>query len=48
MELIVINIGYDLGILSARVFVMMVLMALTTTLMTGPLLSVVDRVKRNS
>jgi len=35
MELIVINIGYDLGILSARVFVMMVIMALTTTLMTG-------------
>jgi Kef-type K+ transport system membrane component KefB len=39
MELIVINIGYDLGILSARVFVMMVLMALTTTIMTGPILS---------
>jgi Kef-type K+ transport system membrane component KefB len=39
MELIVINIGYDLGILSARVFAMMVLMALATTLMTGPLLS---------
>lgn len=43
MELIVINIGYDLGILSARVFVMMVLMALTTTLMTGPLLSILKR-----
>lgn len=43
MELIVINIGYDLGILSARVFVMMVLMALTTTLMTGPILSGLKR-----
>jgi Kef-type K+ transport system membrane component KefB len=40
MELIVINIGYDLGILSANVFVMMVLMALTTTIMAGPILSV--------
>ena len=45
MELIAINIGYDLGILSARVFVMMVLMALTTTLMTGPVLSVLNHLK---
>jgi len=35
----VLNIGYDLGILSARIFVMMVIMALTTTFMTAPLLS---------
>jgi Kef-type K+ transport system membrane component KefB len=40
MELIVLNLGYDLGILSARVFTMMVLMALVTTFMTGPLLLV--------
>ncbi len=39
MELIVINIGYDLGILSARIFVMMVIMALVTTIMTGPCLA---------
>jgi len=39
MELIVLNIGYDLSILSPQVFTMMVLMALVTTLMTGPLLS---------
>jgi Kef-type K+ transport system membrane component KefB len=39
MELIVLNIGYDMGILSARVFTMMVLMALVTTFMAGPLLS---------
>ena len=39
MELIVLNIGYDLGILSLRIFTMLVLMALVTTLMTGPLLS---------
>lgn len=41
IELIVLNIGYDLGILSARTFAMMILMALVTTFMTGPLLSLV-------
>ena len=41
VELIVLSIGYDLGILSARTFAMLVLMALVTTFMTGPLLSLV-------
>ena len=41
VELVVLNIGYDLGILSVRIFVMMVIMALATTFMTGPLLSLV-------
>jgi len=39
MELIVLNMGYDLGILSPRIFTMMVIMALVTTMMTGPLLT---------
>jgi Kef-type K+ transport system membrane component KefB len=39
VELVVLNIGYDLGILSPRIFSMMVIMAVTTTFMTGPLLS---------
>jgi len=39
VELVVLNIGYDLGILSARIFVMLVITALATTLMTAPLLS---------
>jgi Kef-type K+ transport system membrane component KefB len=39
MELIVLNIGYDLGILSSQIFAILVLMAITTTLMTAPLLS---------
>ncbi|HEY3175993.1 MAG TPA: cation:proton antiporter [Candidatus Polarisedimenticolia bacterium] len=43
MELIALNIGYDLGILSPRMFAMMVLMALTTTLMAGPVLSLLAR-----
>ncbi len=37
MELIALNVGYDLGILTPKVFTMMVLMALVTTAMTGPL-----------
>ena len=38
MELIVLNIGLDLGVLSPSLFAMMVLMALVTTLMTAPVL----------
>ncbi len=38
MELIVLNIGLDLGILSPTLFTMMVVMALVTTVMTSPLL----------
>jgi Kef-type K+ transport system membrane component KefB len=38
VELIVLNLGYDLGILSPRIFAIMVLMALLTTFATGPLL----------
>jgi len=41
VELIVLNVGYDLGILSARAFAMLVLMALITTFMTGPMLALV-------
>ncbi|HTI11529.1 MAG TPA: cation:proton antiporter [Puia sp.] len=42
MELIVLNIGYDLGILSPQIFAIMVLMALITTMMTNPLLNLVE------
>ncbi|HMM04232.1 MULTISPECIES: cation:proton antiporter [unclassified Dysgonomonas] len=44
MELVVLNIGLDLGILTPEVFAMMVVMALTTTFMTSPLLSLIDKV----
>ena len=43
IELIVLNIGYDMGIMSRKMFAMMVLMALTTTVMTGPLLSLFEK-----
>lgn len=39
MELIVLNIGLDLGIMSPTLFAMMVLMALATTMATSPVLS---------
>ena len=42
MQLIVLNIGYDLGILSPEIFAMMVLMALVTTFMTGPALDFIN------
>jgi len=38
MELIVINIGYDLGVITRSLFFMLVLMAVVTTFMTTPLL----------
>jgi Kef-type K+ transport system membrane component KefB len=42
MQLIVLNIGYDLGILTPEIFAMMVLMALVTTFMTGPALDLIN------
>ena len=38
MELIVLNIGLELGVITPRLFAMMVLMALATTMSTAPLL----------
>jgi Kef-type K+ transport system membrane component KefB len=43
MELIVLNIGYDMGILSTEIFSMMVLMALLTTMMTSPILNWLEK-----
>jgi Kef-type K+ transport system membrane component KefB len=45
MELIVLNIGYDLKILSSEIFAILVIMALTTTLLTNPLLNLIDHFK---
>jgi Kef-type K+ transport system membrane component KefB len=42
MELVVLNIGLDLGVLTPKVFTMMVIMALVTTFMTGPLLDIIN------
>lgn len=43
MELVVLNIGYDLGVLTPEIFAMMVIMALLTTFMTGPALDAIER-----
>jgi Kef-type K+ transport system membrane component KefB len=42
MELVVLNIGYDLGVLTPEIFAMMVIMALVTTFMTGPSLDFIN------
>ncbi len=44
MELIALNIGLDLGVISEEVFAMLVIMALFTTFMTGPFLNLIDRI----
>lgn len=43
VELIVLNIGLDIGVISPRLFTMLVVMALVTTFMTTPIL---DRLMR--
>jgi Kef-type K+ transport system membrane component KefB len=48
MELIALNIGYDMGILSQRIFTMLVIMALVTTVMTGPLVTLFGKARQVS
>lgn len=44
MEIVVLNIGYEMGILPKPIFVMLVLMALVTTFMTTPFLSLIQKI----
>jgi K+:H+ antiporter len=44
-ELIALNVGLQAGLINQRLFTVLVLMALLTTLMTGPLLSVIRPVR---
>jgi Kef-type K+ transport system membrane component KefB len=39
MELVILNVGLDIGVLSRELFAMMVIMALTTTFMTTPIVA---------
>jgi K+:H+ antiporter len=50
MELVILNIGRELGVISDAVFAMMVLMALVTTFLTSPVLNWVypDRLLRRA
>jgi len=43
MELIALNVGYDLGVISPEMFTILVVMALVTTAMTGPLVDAAMR-----
>jgi Kef-type K+ transport system membrane component KefB len=43
MELVVLNVGLDIGVISPALFAMMVLMALATTFMTQPVFSRIYR-----
>lgn len=45
MELIVLNVGLDLHVLSPTLFAMLVIMAIVTTLVTTPVLQVLSRTK---
>ena len=47
-ELIVLNIGYDLGVLGPELFAMLVIMALFTTFMTGPCLDLINYLFKKS
>lgn len=42
MELVALNIGYELGVLPPSIFVILIIMALVTTFMTTPLLNLVE------
>lgn len=44
MELVALNIGYEMGVLPPSIFVILVIMALVTTFMTTPLLHLVDKI----
>jgi len=41
MELVILNIGLDIGVISPALFSMMVIMALVTTFMTSPVLQLI-------
>lgn len=43
MELIVLALGYELGLIDQRLYAILVLVAIVTTVMTGPLLGWLDR-----
>ena len=48
MELVILNIGLDLGVMNQTLFAMMVLMTLVTTFLTTPLLDAVQPARRRA
>jgi len=47
MELVVLNIGYELHILSPELFAILVIMAILTTIITSPLLDLIEYLFKN-
>ncbi len=43
IELIVMKVGLDAGLIGPEMFTLLLLLAMTTTLMTGPLLDLLGR-----
>jgi Kef-type K+ transport system membrane component KefB len=48
VDLIVLNIGFDLGVLSPTLFAMLVIMAIVTTMMASPLLPLLGYRQKSS
>jgi Kef-type K+ transport system membrane component KefB len=48
MELIVMKVGLDAGLIGKQLFTMLLVMAIVTTVMTGPLLNVFSRSRREN
>lgn len=48
MELIVLGLGYELGLINRSLYAILVLVAIVTTVMTGPLLGFIDRRTRSA
>lgn len=44
MELVALNIGYEMGVLPPPIFVILIIMALVTTFMTTPALSLIEKI----
>jgi Kef-type K+ transport system membrane component KefB len=46
MELVILNVGLDIGVITPTLFAMLVIMALVTTVMTSPLLTLLRQTHR--
>jgi Kef-type K+ transport system membrane component KefB len=48
MELVILDVGLDIGVISPALFSMMVVMALVTTFMTSPVLNLIIPMEMNA
>ncbi len=45
MQLVALNIGYEMGVLPANIFAILIIMSLVTTFMTSPILTLISKLK---